>query len=105
MTSTPTALVGKPAPPKKIASAQAVIQIIIADVSMSLDNVLAVAGAAHAASSKSWSSASSCRSILMGARLDLYRAAPPEASLDRLGRPCHHSLRGRQAWSTRALIN
>lgn len=37
---------GKPGAPKKT-FAQAATQIVIADVSMSLDNVLAVAGAAH----------------------------------------------------------
>ena len=44
-TSTPTARVAAGAPRKTLR--QAVTQIIIADVSMSLDNVLAVAGAAH----------------------------------------------------------
>ncbi|MBI1359345.1 MAG: YjbE family putative metal transport protein [Alphaproteobacteria bacterium] len=39
---------GEPPPEKRVKSLhQAVIQIVLADVSMSLDNVLAVAGAAH----------------------------------------------------------
>jgi predicted tellurium resistance membrane protein TerC len=43
--SSETSVAGQAAPPKSMRSA--VISILVADVTMSLDNVLAVAGAAH----------------------------------------------------------
>lgn len=38
---------GEPAPPRQKTTRQAIMQIVVADVSMSLDNVLAVAGVAR----------------------------------------------------------
>ncbi len=50
--------VGKP----RKTLAQATLQIIVADVSMSLDNVIAVAGAPRGTTGRCWRSAFSCRS-------------------------------------------
>ena len=75
--------------------AQAAWQIVVADVSMSLDNVLAVAGAAQ-----------DHPVILVfglgpvdrpdGDCCQLHRPPAPEAPLDRLCRPRRHPLRGRR---------
>ena len=75
--------------------AQAAWQIVVADVSMSLDNVLAVAGAAQ-----------DHPVILVfglglvdrpdGHRRQLHRPPASEAPLDRLCRSCRHPLRGRR---------
>jgi len=70
---------------------QAALQIIVADVSMSLDNVLAVAGAAR----------EHPMVLAFGLVLDRFDgrrgqrrcAAAPEAPLDRLCRPGNHPLR------------
>ena len=70
---------------------QAIWQITLADVSMSLDNVLAVAGAA-----REHPDHPDLRPRPVdradGPGRDLHRQAAAEASLDRLCRPRHHSL-------------
>ena len=65
---------------------QATTQIIVADVSMSLDNVLAVAGAARE------QPVVDALDRHDGRRRGLYRAAAAKPSLDRLCRPRRHSL-------------
>ena len=75
--------------------AQAAWQIVVADVSMSLDNVLAVAGAAQRAPGhpglRPWPV-----DRADGHRGQLHRPPAPEAPLDRLCRPRRHPLRGRR---------
>ena len=90
-TSMPTAR--SPARRRARRCAQAVIQIVIADVSMSLDNVLAVAGAAqHHFEALIFGLALSV--VLMGVAASLHRPAAPPLPLDRLDRPRDHPLCG-----------
>ena len=72
--------------------AQAAWQIVVADISMSLDNVLAVAGAArdHPVALIFGLSLSI---VLMGVAASLVAQAAQPASLDRLCRPGDHPLR------------
>ncbi len=78
--------------PGELSFWSAVGLITLADVSMSLDNVLAVAGAAKGSTSCS-SSASPSRSS-DGRRLALHRQAARQVSVDHLDRPPHHPLGG-----------
>ena len=70
---------------------QAMTQIILADVSMSLDNVLAVAGAAHGST---WVLAVGLllSVVLMGVAANLLAQHARAAALDRLGRPADRAL-------------
>ena len=72
---------------------QAVWQITLADVSMSLDNVLAVAGAARE-HPMILIFGLALSIALMGLRRQLHRASPGKAPLDRLCRPRDHPLCG-----------
>jgi YjbE family integral membrane protein len=79
-----------PASPRKTFG-HAAAQIVAADVSMSLDNVLAVAGAAR--EHPFVLIVGLLLSVaLMGIAADLLRRAPPEASLDGLCRTGDHPL-------------
>ena len=68
-------------------------QIILADVSMSLDNVLAVAGAANGST---WVLVLGLllSVVLMGVAANLIAQHAGTAALDRLGRPGDRALRG-----------
>ena len=72
---------------------QAMVQIVLADVSMSLDNVLAVAGAAHGIPG-CWSIGLVLSVVLMGVAADLHREPAGAVPLDRLGRAADRAVRG-----------
>ena len=82
---------GRPIRRREKTFLQAAIQIVIADVSMSLDNVLAVAGAAREHPTdprlrpRPFDRAD-------GHRRELHRPAAQPLPLDRLCRSCHHPL-------------
>ena len=71
--------------------AQATWQIVVADVSMSLDNVLAVAGAARE-HPVVLIFGLALSIAMMGVAAILHCAAAAKSSLDRVCRPCGHSL-------------
>jgi predicted tellurium resistance membrane protein TerC len=79
-----------PAAPRKT-FAQAAWQIVVADVTMSLDNVLAVAGAAR---EHPWVLVFglALSIALMGIAASFIANAAAEIPLDRLCRPCRHPL-------------
>ena len=72
---------------------QAVMQIVIADVSMSLDNVLAVAGAAQR-HFEALVFGLALSVVLMGVASSLIAKLLNRCPLDRLGRPRHDPLCG-----------
>ena len=83
---------------------RAILQIVVADISMSLDNVLAVAGAARrpsgCAGDRPFLSVA-----LMGTAANLHRQAFGALSLDQLYRPGDRFIRRRQydlAWLGRS---
>ena len=71
------------------------LQIIAADVSMSLDNVLAVAGAARDHEVVLWIGLA-LSVVLMAVAAELHRPHPRPPSLGRLDRLRHHPLCRRQ---------
>ena len=72
--------------------AQAMMQIVLADLSMSLDNVLAVAGAAYGST---WVLVTGLllSVVLMGVAANLLAKRAGAPALDRLGRPADRAVR------------
>lgn len=78
--------------PRRKTFGQVVLRIVVADVSMSLDNVLAIAGAARASlRPRLWSGPLHC---VDGRRRQPDKPTAPEAPLDRLSRAGDYSLCG-----------